>query len=50
MPRPAGRSGWLSTATMGNPAWWIAARAIWANSGVPANATRSVVVIDLGNG
>src|SRR5688572_1548010 len=39
MPRPAGRSGWVSTSGTSWPAWCTAASAAAANSGVPANAT-----------
>src|SRR5437868_14777721 len=39
MPRPAGRSGCVSTSGTSNPAAWMQANARWANSGVPAKAT-----------
>src|SRR5690606_19885923 len=38
MPRPAGRSGWVSTSTMSKPAASIASSAVRANAGVPAKA------------
>jgi hypothetical protein len=40
MPRPAGRSGWVSTSGTLNPAASSRARAVRANSGVPAKTTR----------
>src|SRR5262245_17870703 len=39
MPRPAGRSGCVSTSSMEKPASCSRASATSANSGVPANAT-----------
>src|SRR5580658_7045343 len=41
MPRPAGRSGCVSTSGTGKPASWMAASAAAANSGVPAKMTRN---------
>src|SRR5512134_1933217 len=39
MPRPAGRSGWVSTRATSCPAFNTASRASAANSGVPANTS-----------
>src|SRR5512138_497156 len=41
MPRPAGRSGWVSTRTMSCPAAARASSAAAANGGVPAKMTRT---------
>src|SRR5664279_1237420 len=38
-PRPLGRSGWVSTSATSKPAARIAASAVAANAGVPANPT-----------
>ena len=38
MPRPAGRSGWVSTSAISNAVACKAASATRANSGVPAKA------------
>src|SRR5450830_802100 len=40
MPRPAGRSGWVSTSGMSKPAACKLASATRANSGVPAKMMR----------
>src|SRR6186713_456311 len=40
MPRPAGRSGWVSTRGISNPAACKRASGTCANSGVPAKTTR----------
>ena len=42
-PRPAGRSGWVSTASGRTPAPMSAASEARAKSGVPANSTRGAV-------
>src|SRR5262249_28284328 len=43
MPRPAGRSGWVSTSGTVMPAFSIAASAVAANSGVPAKIARIAI-------
>src|SRR4029079_18728295 len=47
-PRPAGRSGWVSTRTMSCPAPWIAARTRAAKEGVPAKTTRKASAVSGG--